>query len=89
MDLLTKQSIHIDLDEKEGTFSVDFIGCRLQDAYAVMKLIVTQMETGEFFDDNGVEVTDKDGQPVDKDEFMKIIQSQMKDVTDPEDDPLH
>lgn len=71
MNLLTKQSIHIDIDG-QGSYSIDFLGCKLTDAYVVLKTIVTGMETGEFFDD-GLDITDADGNPVTREELRLLI----------------
>ena len=84
MDLLTKQSIQIDIDSDDGTYSIDFIGCKLQQAYMVLKMITNQMESGEFFTDD-LEITDENGNAVSKDDYVQLInriKAEVFDVTD-------
>jgi hypothetical protein len=81
MNSLTKQSIQIDIDSKDGTYSIDFIGCKLQQAYMIMKMITKQMESGEFFTDE-LEITDEDGNPVPREAYIALINKIKAEVFD-------
>ena len=70
---LGQPRITIDIDTTEGTYSVDFEHCSVPVAYAVLRNVVERIESGEFMNDEGVEIEDERGNKVSGDEAKRVV----------------
>ena len=79
MNPLTKQSVNIDIDADKGTYSVDFVGCKLEDAYKVLVAVVQSMESGDMFTEE-LNITDGNGNPLNREQVRNVISRAREEV---------
>ena len=72
MNYLKGQSINIEIDSDDGTYNIDFIGCKLTDAYKVLQTIIKEMESGDFFSGE-LSITNESGEPLSAADARDII----------------
>ena len=72
MNYLKGQSINIEIDSDDGTYNIDFIGCKLTDAYKVLQTIIKEMESGDFFIGE-LSITNESGEPLSAADARDII----------------
>ncbi len=79
MDLLTRQSIIINMDHNGEQYSMEFVGCKFLDVYRTLKTIVMNFENGEIFE-NELRISDESGDPVPTDDARALIQAAKAEI---------
>jgi hypothetical protein len=72
-NLLKNQSVIITIDPDNETYSLEFIGASVSNAYRVLRTVLESMESGEMFE-NDIRISDSNGNPYTRDEARRLIQ---------------
>lgn len=79
MDLLTRQTIIINMDKNGEQYSMEFVGCRFLDVYRTLKTIVMNFESGEIFE-NELRIADESGEPVSITSVRALIDAAKEEI---------